>query len=64
MSVQNNDGRQISYKYQDDCGVKRVSEVFEQYRTTEWQRMKISYRNGNTTVFETQGLDGEIKSDR
>lgn len=22
--------------------------------------MKISYRNGNTTVFETQGLDGEI----
>ena len=24
------------------------------------QRMKISYRNGNTTVFETQGLDGEI----
>ena len=29
VSVQNNDGRQISYKYQDDCGVKRVSEVFE-----------------------------------
>ncbi len=35
-SVQNNDGRQISYKYQDDCGVKRVSEVFEHTLTTEW----------------------------
>ena len=60
MSVQNNDGRQISYKYQDDCGVKRVSEVFEHTGPQNGQRMKISYRNGNTTVFETQGLDGEI----
>lgn len=60
VSVQNNDGRQISYKYQDDCGVKRVSEVFEHTGPQNGQRMKISYRNGNTTVFETQGLDGEI----
>ena len=29
-------------------------------RPQNGQRMKISYRNGNTTVFETQGLDGEI----
>ena len=60
VSVQNNDGRQISYKYQDDCGVKRVSEVFEHTGPQNGQRMKIFYRNGNTTVFETQGLDGEI----
>ena len=44
----------------DDCGVKRVSEVFEHTGPQNGQRMKISYRNGNTTVFETQGLDGEI----
>ena len=58
--VTNYDGHQIGYTYKDDCGVKRVSEVSENAGPQNGQTMKISYRNGNTTVFETQGLDGEI----
>lgn len=55
------DGYNISYDYTRDMRVNRVSEITE-YGTTGaiGQRLRISYRNGNTTIFESCGMDGNF----
>jgi len=56
------DGYEINYAYVQDFKVSRVSRITEKNGTALGQEMKISYRNGNTTVFEEAGLDGDINS--
>ncbi|EKC62571.1 YD repeat-containing domain protein, partial [human gut metagenome] len=60
-SVTNPDGYGLKYEYKNDFRVPRVSRIAEYGSGNKaGQEMKVSYENGNTTVFETPGLDGEI----
>ena len=60
-SVTNPDGYGLKYEYKNDFRVPRVSRIAEYGSGNKaGQEMKVSYANGNTTVFETPGLDGEI----
>ena len=61
-SVTAADGFKISYSYVQDLRVPRVSMVSEYAGQELGQQLKISYRNGNTTIFEEPGLDGEIST--
>ena len=68
MYVKAPDNYEIDYTYKEDCKVMRVASI------TEWksgsktdsnnkgQEVKISYRDGNTTVFEEPGIDGNIEN--
>jgi len=58
--VTNFDGYSIEYSYNNDFKVPRVSQITERGGTTLGQVLKISYKNGNTTIFEEPGLDGNI----
>ena len=54
------DGYEIRYGYVEDFRVKRISRITEKSGDSKGQELKISYRNGTTTVFEECGLDGEL----
>ena len=54
------DGYTIEYSYTKDFQVSRVSKIVERNGEALGQTLKISYKNGNTTVFEDNGLDGNI----
>ncbi|EEG30158.1 ricin-type beta-trefoil lectin domain protein, partial [[Clostridium] methylpentosum DSM 5476] len=54
------DGYTIEYSYTKDFQVPRVSKIVERNGEALGQTLKISYKNGNTTVFEDNGLDGNI----
>lgn len=56
------DGYEINYAYVQDFKVSRVSRITEKNGTALGQEMKITYRNGNTTIFEEAGLDGDINN--
>lgn len=59
------DGYSVCYEYTDDMRVPRVSKIEEKGGEETGQSMEISYKNGNTTVFEDCELDGDLgtKSD-
>lgn len=62
LSVTNPEGYGITYEYTNDFRVPRVSRIVENgIENQPGQEMKISYANGNTTIFEEPGLDGEIE---
>ena len=64
VSVTAPDGYQISYEYMNDFKVPRVSKVTERGSGGALgQEMKITYANGNTTIFEEPGLDGLLSSE-
>ena len=53
-SVTNPDGYGFKYEYKNDFRVPRVSRIAEYGSGNKaGQEMKVSYANGNTTVFET-----------
>ena len=59
LSVTNPDGYRVNYEYTNDFRVPRVSKVSETgQKNAPGQELKISYENGNTTIFEEPGLDG------
>ncbi|MCI5699953.1 MAG: RICIN domain-containing protein, partial [Lachnospiraceae bacterium] len=60
LSVRASDGYEIDYSYITDHTVKRVGRITEKNGTSIGQELKISYKNGNTTIFEECGLDGEL----
>ena len=61
LSVTDIDGSQVAYQYTVDFTVPRVSRVTEKGTGGQLgQELKISYQNGNTTIFEESGLDGNI----
>lgn len=57
------DGYQVHYDYVMDFKVPRVGRIAEKGKNGEkGQELKISYENGNTTIFEEPGLDGDIEN--
>lgn len=61
-SVTNPDGYRVNYEYTNDFRVPRVSKVSETgQKNAPGQELKISYENGNTTIFEEPGLDGQME---
>ena len=61
LSVKNPEGNSIRYAYANDFRVPRVSRISEYGKdNTPGQEIRISYQNGNTSVFEEPGLDGEL----
>ncbi|MEE1178678.1 MAG: carbohydrate binding domain-containing protein, partial [Lachnospiraceae bacterium] len=60
ISVRAADGYEINYEYVTDYTVQRVSRITEKNGDSIGQELKISYKNGNTTVFEECGLDGDV----
>lgn len=61
LSVKNPEGKRIKYEYANDFRVPRVSRISEYGDDSALgQEIKISYQNGNTSIFEEPGLDGEI----
>ena len=65
QSVHYSDGYTVEYSYVTDMSVPRVSSIRETSGNISGQQINLSYRNGNTTVVEDCGLDGNIgaKSD-
>lgn len=64
LSVTNPEGYCISYTYTDDFRVPRISRIREEGNgEVPGQELKISYENGNTTIFEEPGLDGELNQE-
>ena len=62
LSVTNPDGYRVNYEYTNDFRVPRVSKVSETgQKNAPGQELKISYENGNTTIFEEPGLDGQME---
>lgn len=62
LSVTNPDGYRVNYEYTNDFRVPRVSKVSETgQKNALGQELKISYENGNTTIFEEPGLDGQME---
>lgn len=62
LSVTNPDGYRVNYEYTNDFQVPRVSKVSETgQKNAPGQELKISYENGNTTIFEEPGLDGQME---
>lgn len=62
FSVTNPDGYRVNYEYTNDFRVPRVSKVSETgQKNAPGQELKISYENGNTTIFEEPGLDGQME---
>ena len=60
--VTNPDGYRVNYEYTNDFRVPRVSKVSETgQKNAPGQELKISYENGNTTIFEEPGLDGQME---
>ncbi len=61
LSVTNPNGYRVKYNYTSDFRIPRVSKITETgTESTPGQELKISYENGNTTIFEEPGLDGEL----
>ena len=61
LTVTGPEGYGIRYEYTQDFRIWRVSKITEfGENQTVGQEMKISYENGNTTIFEEPGLDGEL----
>ncbi|MBO5460310.1 MAG: RICIN domain-containing protein [Ruminococcus sp.] len=61
LRAKNPDGYSISYEYTEDFRVPRVSKITEKGSDGQIGReLKIFYENGNTTIFEEPGLDGEL----
>lgn len=56
------DGYSVCYEYTDDMRVPRISKIEEKSGEETGQSMEISYKNGNTTVFEDCGLDGDLST--
>ncbi|MBI4858565.1 MAG: RICIN domain-containing protein [Acetobacterium woodii] len=54
------DGYAVEYTYSNDMQVQRISKVTEKSGTTTGQTLSITYKNGNQTVFESCGNDGDI----
>ena len=55
------DGYGFQYEYQNDFRIPRVSRIKENGDGKKaGQELKVSYENGNITIFEEPGLDGEI----
>ena len=61
LDVTNPEGYGVAYEYVNDFRVPRVSHIAEKGSDgTLGQELNISYENGNTTIFEEPGLDGEL----
>lgn len=61
LTVTGPEGYGIRYEYTQDFRIWRVSKITEfGENQTVGQEMKLSYENGNTTIFEEPGLDGEL----
>lgn len=62
LSVTDIDQSKIVYQYTTDLKVPRVSRISEKGTIDQLgQELKITYQNGNTTVFEEPGKDGDIE---
>jgi len=67
MYVKAPDNYEMDYTYQEDCKVMRVATITEwksggKVDSNKGQEIKISYKNGNMTVFEEPGIDGDLKN--
>ena len=61
IRVTGTEGYGIKYGYDKDMNVLRVTHIAEFGKEElAGQEMKVSYENGNKTIFEDPGLDGEI----
>lgn len=68
LAIRNIDNYKMEYNYANDYQVPRVKEVYEVGQdagpgTTpgkKGQVLRITYQNGNTTIFEEPGQDGSI----
>lgn len=56
------DGYAVEYDYANDMLVQRIAKVTEKSGTLIGQAVKMTYKNGNQTVFESCGNDGDITS--
>ncbi len=61
MYVKAPDTYQMYYEYGDVCGIKRVVRMQESKGSQNGQEVKITYKEGNMTVFEEPGLDGILE---
>ncbi|MEI3219760.1 MAG: hypothetical protein V8S08_09330 [Lachnoclostridium sp.] len=50
----------MEYDFVEDCGTVRVSGIKEKKGSATGQEIKITYKDGNMTVFEEPGLDGQL----
>jgi RHS repeat-associated protein len=70
LAIRNVDNYKVEYTLTNDFQVPRVSKILERGDDSGLngapgavgQVLKISYQNGNTTVFEEAGLDGDIEA--
>jgi hypothetical protein len=49
------------YQFLTDCGVRRTASVMEVQGSQVGNQLKITYLNGNTTVFEETGMNGVLE---
>ena len=54
------DEYEMEYDFVEDCGTVRVSGIKEKKGSATGQEIKITYKDGNMTVFEEPGLDGQL----
>lgn len=55
-------GYEICYEYRMDMSSPRVCKIIEKGKGELGQVIKITYKNGSTTVFEEAGIDGDIEN--
>ena len=61
-SAVSSDGYTIQYEYTNDMKVPRVSKIYESNGSSIGQALLVSYKNGNTTIYEDAGLDGDTNT--